>query len=235
MVPSWVVTVNWFECLVWHMFFFYIGCHSWHIPLAWGPTQGEHPGRRPWVIFPSLTHQNTNFKTTKLNYQLYIYWLLGRDLPVEKHFSKWYNATVYPVCLFQLSCLIQHFTFQVILEKKKWNDQLHRYWPHGGWTPCVWNKKGFGHSDFANGSVGTRAEQRTTSTLIHTHSYTIEQHTDVTHDRKTDRHNSRHWETAANCTTIREMEGKRSESSSEPREERASDARPASLFIFYAS
>lgn len=59
----------------------------------------------------------------------------------------------------------------------------------------VCNKKGFWHSDFANGSAGTRAEQRTTSTLFHKHSYTIE-------------HNSRLWETAENCTQSQKWKAK---------------------------
>lgn len=41
--------------------------------------------------------------------------------------------------------------------------------------------------------------------------------------------NSRHWETAANRPTIWEKGGNRGNSSSELREERASDAQPASL------
>lgn len=49
-------------------------------------------------------------------------------------------------------------------------------------------KKRFRPSDFINGSVGTRAEQRTISTLwaLFTHSHSIKQHTDITHDRKTE-------------------------------------------------
>lgn len=51
------------------------------------------------------------------------------------------------------------------------------------------------HSDFANSSVGTRAAHRTTSTLVYTHgieTHTIEQHSDLTHDRKTVGESSRH-------------------------------------------